>query len=56
MSLLITFNSFYNLVPVSSYGLIEQFQFNPIGPNVYFEHFEKLRFLQRINNKKIFRI
>ena len=54
MSLLITFNSFYNLVPVSSYGLIEQFQFNPIGPNVYFEHFEKLRFLKKINDKNYF--
>ena len=28
--------------------------FNPIGPNVYFEHFEKLRFLKKINNKKTF--
>ena len=24
--------------------------FNPIGPGVYFEHFEKLRYLKKINN------
>ena len=28
--------------------------FNPIGPNVYFEHFEILRFLKKNINKKIF--
>ena len=27
---------------------------NPIGPGVYFEHFERLRFLKNINSKKSF--
>ena len=24
---------------------------NPIGPDIYFEHFEKLRFLKKFSNK-----
>ena len=27
---------------------------NPIGPDVYFEHFKKLRFLKKVNYKNLF--
>ena len=30
------------------------FHLNPIGPDVYFEHFEKLRFLEKNNTKNLF--